>query len=60
MEVVPSRGYKLDVRPYQISLDNIIKIMQYLKQHHEKYYLVYRLMIEGGLRLSHSSHHEDV
>jgi len=56
MEVVPSRGYKLDVRPYQISLDDVVKTMRYLKQHHEKYYLIYKLMIEGGLRLSHAVH----
>jgi len=56
MEIVPSRGYKMDVRPYQISLDDVVKAMQYLKQHHEKYYAVYRLMIEGGLRLSHAVH----
>jgi intergrase/recombinase len=56
MEVVPSRGYKLDVRPYQINLDDVVKALQYLKQHHEKYYLIYRLMLEGGLRLSHAVH----
>jgi intergrase/recombinase len=56
MEVVPSRGYKLDVRPYQINLDDVVKTVQYLKQHYEKYYLIYRLMLEGGLRLSHAVH----
>jgi intergrase/recombinase len=56
MEVVPSRGYKLDVRPYQINLDDVVKTFQYLKQHHEKYYLIYRLMIESGLRISHAIH----
>ena len=56
MEVVPSRGYKMDVRPYQISLDDVAKALQHLKQHHEKYYVVYRLMLEGGLRLSHAVH----
>jgi intergrase/recombinase len=56
MEVVPSRGYKLDVRPYQINLGDVVKTFQYLKQHHERYYLVYRLMIESGLRISHAIH----
>jgi intergrase/recombinase len=56
MEVAPSRGYKMDARPYQISLGDVIKTVQYLKQHHERYHLVYRLMIEGGLRLSHAVH----
>ena len=54
MEVVPSRGYKLDVRPYQISVEDIAKTMSFLKEKSEKYYLVYRLMLEGGLRLSHT------
>lgn len=54
MEVVPSRGYKLDVRPYQISVEDIAKTMSFLKKNSEKYYLVYRLMLEGGLRLSHT------
>ena len=56
MEVVPSRGYKMDVRPYQISLEDVAKTMQHLRQYHEKYYLIYRLMIEGGLRLLHTVH----
>jgi len=54
MEVVPSRSYKLDVRPYPISLDDLRKTMSYLREGHELYYLVYRLMLEGGLRLSHA------
>jgi hypothetical protein len=33
MEVVPSIGYKLDVGPYQINLDDVIKTFQHLKQH---------------------------
>jgi len=56
MEVVPSRVYKLDVRPYQINLDDVIKTLQYLKQNHEKYHMLYRLMIESGLRISHTVH----
>ena len=54
MEVVPSRSYKLDVRPYQIDLEDVKKTLQHLQQHHEKYYLLYKLMLEGGLRLSHA------
>jgi len=56
MEVVPSRSYKLDVRPYQIDLEDVKKTIQYLREHHEKYYTLYRLMLEGGLRLSHTLH----
>lgn len=54
MEVVPSRSYKLDVRPYPIDLEDVAKTLKYLKENHELYYLIYRLMLEGGLRLSHA------
>jgi intergrase/recombinase len=54
MEVVPSRSYKLDVRPYPISLDDVKRTLVYLRENHELYYLVYRLMLESGLRLSHT------
>ena len=54
MEVAPSRSYRLDVRPYQIGLDDVAKTLQFLRQRHELYYLLYRLMLEGGLRLSHA------
>jgi intergrase/recombinase len=56
MEVVPSRGYKIDVRPYQISLEDVAKTMHFLKEKHRVYYAIYRLMLEGGLRLSHALH----
>jgi len=56
MEVVPSRSYKMDVRSYPINLDDVIKTLDYLRSNHELYYLIYKLMIEGGLRLSHALH----
>ena len=45
MEVVPSRSYKLDVRLYPISLEEVKKTMDYLRENHRFYYLVYRLML---------------
>jgi hypothetical protein len=54
MEVVPSRSYKIDVRPYPINVDDLVKTMAYSKENHKLYYLIYRLMLEGGLRLSHA------
>ena len=54
MEVVPSRSYKLDVRSYPISIEDLAKTMKTLRESHELYYLVYKLMLEGGLRLSHA------
>ncbi len=56
MEVVPSRSYKLDVRPYQINLEDVKKTMEFLKRRHEKYYVLYRLMLESGARLKHAIH----
>ncbi len=56
MEVVPSRSYRLDVRPYQIRLEEVKETIQFLKEHHEKYYTLYRLMLESGARLSHAIH----
>jgi intergrase/recombinase len=54
MEVVPSRSYKVDVRPYPINMQDLQRTMNFLKKDHEKYYITYRLMLEGGLRLSHT------
>jgi intergrase/recombinase len=54
MEVVPSRGYKMDVRTYPIDIRDVAKTLDHLKGNHELYYVVYRLMLEGGLRLSHA------
>jgi intergrase/recombinase len=53
MEVVPSRSYKLDVRPYKIELEDVRKTLEYLKQHHQTYYTVYRVMLESGARFEH-------
>ncbi|MEM4676201.1 MAG: integrase [Nitrososphaerota archaeon] len=53
MEVVPSRSYKLDVRPYQISIENVRKTVSYLKENHRLYYTVYRAMLESGARFEH-------
>jgi intergrase/recombinase len=54
MEVVPSRGYKMDVRTYPINVQDVAKTLTHLESNHELYYVVYRLMLEGGLRLSHA------
>jgi len=53
MEVVPSRSYKVDVRPYQINLDDVKKTLEFLKDHHRTHYLVYRIMLESGARFEH-------
>jgi intergrase/recombinase len=56
MEIIPSRSYRLDVRSYPISIEDLAKTMNTLRESHELYYLIYRLMLEGGLRLSHAIH----
>ncbi|MEM4554129.1 MAG: integrase [Ignisphaera sp.] len=53
MEVVPSRGYRLDVRPYQISIEDVRKTLKFLKENHRIYYTVYRTMLESGARFKH-------
>jgi len=53
MEVVPSRSYKLDVRPYPINLDDIRKTFEFLKNNHRIYYTIYRAMLESGARFEH-------
>jgi len=53
MEVVPSRSYKLDVRPYLINLDDVRKTLEFLKSRHPVYYTVYRIMLESGARFEH-------
>jgi len=40
MEVVPSRSYRLDVRPYPISPEDVKRTLAYLREWHELYYLV--------------------
>jgi intergrase/recombinase len=56
MEIVPSRSYKIDVRSYPINIEDLVKTLSVLRENHELYYLIYRLMLEGGLRLSHAIH----
>jgi intergrase/recombinase len=56
MEYVPSRSYKMDVRPYPINIEDLRRTMDFLRERHRKYYVVYRAMLEGGLRLSHTLH----
>jgi len=54
MEVVPSRSYKMDVRPYQIDMNEVKRTLEFLKQNHRLYYALYRLGIEGGIRIVHA------
>ena len=53
MEVVPSRSYRLDVRPYPIKLEDVKRTYSHLKRHHTIYYTIYRAMLESGARFEH-------
>jgi len=53
MEVVPSRGYKLDVRPYPIDLEDVKETLKMFEEKHNVYYIVYRVMLESGARFEH-------
>ncbi|MDT7890028.1 MAG: integrase [Desulfurococcales archaeon] len=54
MEIVPSRSYRMDVRSYPVNTEDLVKTISTLRDSHKLYHLVYRLMLEGGLRLSHA------
>jgi len=53
-EAVPARTYHLDVRTYNIDEGDARRTLDFLRTNHQKYYLLYRLMLEGGLRLEHA------
>jgi len=55
MEVVPSRSYKLDVRPYQINLGDVKRTLEFLQSKHAVYHTVHRVMLESGARFEHVS-----
>ncbi len=54
MEAVPARSYHVDVRPYRIDEGEVRGTLEFLRANHRAYYLIYRLMLEGGLRLEHA------
>jgi len=54
MEVVPARSYHLDVRPYRVDEGEVRRTLEFLRENHQKYYLLYRLMLESGLRVEHA------
>jgi len=54
MEAVPARSYRLDVRPYRVDEGEARRTLEFLRENHRRYYLLYRLMLEGGLRVEHA------
>jgi len=54
MEAVPARSYHLDVRPYRVDEGEVRRTLEFLRENHRRYYLLYRLMLEGGLRVEHA------
>lgn len=54
MEAVPSRSYNLSVRPYQIKIEDVKSTLDFLREKHEVYYVIYRLMLESGIRRDHA------
>jgi intergrase/recombinase len=54
MEAVPARSYRLDVRPYRVDEGEARRTLEFLRANHRRYYLLYRLMLEGGLRVEHA------
>ncbi len=54
MEAVPSRSYRLDVRPYKVGVEEVAEALRYLEGRHKAYYAAYRLVLESGCRLEHA------
>ncbi|HEW64467.1 hypothetical protein [Fervidicoccus fontis] len=48
MEAVPSRSYRLSVRPYQIDIEDVKRTPVFLRENHEVYYMIYRIMLSQG------------
>jgi len=43
----------MGVRPYRVDEEEARRTLEFLRENSPKYYLLYRLMLEGGLRLEH-------
>ncbi len=50
---VPSRKYPREIRVREYSEHDIIYTFKYLRKHHEKYYILYRVLLESGAREEH-------
>jgi len=53
MEAVPSRSYRLNVRPYPVEHEDVKRPLEQLKERHQLHCLVYRLVLESGARFEH-------
>jgi len=53
MNVIPSRSYRIYVKRYKIEDEDIRNTFKFLRENHEIYYIVYRLMLESGARYMH-------
>jgi len=52
--VVPSRSYRMEPIPYRITKKDVVNTLGFLRKNHEKYYMIYRLMLESGARIVHA------
>jgi len=53
MNVIPSRSYRIYVKRYKIEDEDIRNTFKFLRENHEIYYIIYRLMLESGARYMH-------
>jgi intergrase/recombinase len=44
----------MDVRSYRVDEEEARRTLEFLRENSPKYYLLYRLMLEGGLRVEHA------
>ncbi len=54
INVIPSRSYEIDVRSYPIKDEDVINTFKFLKENHKTYYIIYRIMLESGARITHT------
>ena len=51
---VPGRRTEKSPRNPVIDIEKLRRTLSYLRENHERYYLLYRLMLESGLRFEHA------
>ncbi|UXD22063.1 hypothetical protein IPA_01265 [Ignicoccus pacificus DSM 13166] len=54
LKKVPTRRYKTNVKIHEISFEEVSKALETLKRENERFYWLYRLLLESGIRLAHT------
>ncbi len=54
LKKAPTRKYKAGVKIHEISFEEVSRALEMLKRENEKLYWLYRLLLEGGVKLAHA------